>query len=189
MSSMAAAEGRTCEGSSPKTHAVSMQSVGRTRLPPASIEYLMASSSSSSRGSAVKRSPCRYSSKERRCCSQRTRLCVPLASLDIPYLTVRSALGATQDPAHERGRFIAGETLGELHRLVDSDVGGYVVHMEHLVERKAQDRTVHSAHPADGPTDRDLGEHRVEFLPLLFDPLGEPDGVLLQISPVSPPAL
>jgi predicted secreted hydrolase len=38
MSSMAAADGSTRAGSDPKTQATSMQSVGRTRLPPASME-------------------------------------------------------------------------------------------------------------------------------------------------------
>src|SRR5918997_1765837 len=177
MSSIAAAEGKTCEGSSPKTHAVSMHSVGRTRLPPASSEYLMASSSPSRRGSAVNRSPCRYSSKARRCPSQRAWLCVPLASLAMPHLG--PALRASQHPAHERGRLISGEALGELHRLVDGDIGRHIVHVEHLEERQAQDRTVHGAHAVYGPTDRDLGEQGVQLIPLPLDAEDEPNGVLL----------
>src|SRR5215212_6265724 len=53
MSSMAAAEGNTRDGSAPKIQATSMHRVGLTRLPPASMEYLMAPSSPSSLVSSV----------------------------------------------------------------------------------------------------------------------------------------
>src|ERR687894_85543 len=156
MSSMAAAEGNTSSGCTSNTHATSMHSVGRTRLPPASMEYRMASSRTARRGSSVKRKPRRYSSKVRRCCSQRSWLRVPLASLAMTHLAVGLPLRTSQDPAHERRGLLAGEPLGELHSLVDGDVGGYVLNEEHLAERQPQNRAVHRAHPMYGPPDRNL---------------------------------
>src|SRR3712207_1332717 len=192
MSSIAAAEGSTREGSDPKTQATSMHRVGRTRLPPASIEYRMASSRPSRRRSSVKRSPLRYSSKVRRCASQRDALRVGLAPrlalLSMPNLPVRPALRAAQNATHERRRLFAREPLGQLHGLVDGHLRGHVLDKEHLVEREAQDRAVHSVHPVYRPTLRDLGEQRVQILPLLLDPARQPYGVLLEISPVRPPA-
>src|SRR5215204_6306802 len=120
-----------------------MHSAGRTRLPPASIEYLMASSSPPSRASSVNLSPCRYSSKARLCPSHRVWLRVPLAPLAMLHPAVRAYLRPPQDPANERRRLVAREASCELHGFVYCDVSGDVVHVEHLVEREAQDRTVH----------------------------------------------
>src|SRR5215218_8865048 len=114
MSSMAAAEGSTWEGSAPKIQAVSIHSAGRTRLPPASIEYLMASSSPPSRASSVNLSPCRYSSKARLCPSHRVWLRVPLAPLAMLHPAVRAYLRPPQDPANERRRLVAREASCEL---------------------------------------------------------------------------
>src|SRR5215210_1724762 len=110
-----------------------MHSAGRTRLPPASIEYLMASSSPPSRASSVNLSPCRYSSKARLCPSHRIWLRVGLALFAITHLAVRSYFRPTQDPAHERRRLVAGEAPCELHGLVDGDFRGDVFDVEHLV--------------------------------------------------------
>src|SRR5215204_414002 len=104
MSSMADGEGSTWEGKTKKKQAVYMHSAGSTRFPPASIEYLMASSSPPSRASSVNRSPCRYSSKARLCPSHRIWLRVGLAPLAITYLAVRPYFRPTQDPAYERRR-------------------------------------------------------------------------------------
>src|SRR5919107_1250260 len=98
MSSMAAAEGSTWEGSAPQIQATSMHNEGRTRLPPASMEYLMASSSPSSRASAVNLRPARYSSKARLCASHLIWLCVTLASPAMSYLTLCPQFRAPQDP-------------------------------------------------------------------------------------------
>src|SRR3712207_2240148 len=131
----------------------------------------MASSRPVRRRSSVKRKPRRYSSKARRCCSQRARLIIPLASLAMTHLTVSPTLRASQDPAHERRGLLAGEPLGELHGLIDSDIGGHVLHKVHLIERQPQNRAVYRAHPVYGPPDRDLREQRVEVLLLpLYSP-------------------
>src|SRR5215210_5664201 len=143
MSSMAAADGSTRTGSAPKTQATSMHRVGRTRLPPASMEYRMASSRRLRRDSPVKRNSLRYSSKVRLCCSQRSWLRVPLASLAMTHLAVDASLCAPQDAAHEGGGLLARVPPGELHGLVDGDLGGHVLDEEHLVERQPQDRAVH----------------------------------------------
>src|SRR3712207_2373725 len=131
MSSIAAAEGSTREGSDPKTQATSMHRVGRTRLPPASIEYRMASSRPSRRRSSVKRSPLRYSSKARRCASQRDALRVGLAPwlalLSMPNLPVRPTLRAAQNATHERRRLFTRETLRQLHGLVDGHLRRHVL--------------------------------------------------------------
>src|SRR5918995_5876724 len=104
-----------------------MHSVGRTRLPPASMEYRMASSRPLRRASSVKRKPLRYSSKVRLCCSQRSWLRVPLASLAMTHLAVDASLGAPQDAAHEGRGLLAREAPGELHGLVDGHLGGHVL--------------------------------------------------------------
>src|SRR5215218_950407 len=189
MSSMAAAEGRTWEGSAPQIQATSMHNEGRTRLPPASMEYLMASSSPSSRASAVNLRPARYSSKARLCASHLIWLCVPLASPAMPYLTLRPKFRTPHDPPYESRRLVPGEPFGELDRLVYSDVGGDVLDVEHLVEGEAQDRTVHRAHAVHGPPHRDFGENRIEMFLLLLDSAGEPDRIRLEVAPVLPPAL
>src|SRR5215210_383175 len=186
---MAAAEGSTWAGSAPKIQATSMHNEGRTRLPLASMEYLMASSSPSRRASSVKLRPARYSSKARLCASHLTWLCVPLVSPAMPHLALRPQFRAPQDSPYERRRLVPGETFGELYRLVYRDVGGDVVDVEHLVEGEAQDRTIHRAHAVHGPPHRDFGEERIEMLLLLLHSAGEPDRVLLEISPVLPPAL
>src|SRR5688572_25345249 len=130
MSSIAAADGSTWEGTDPKIQATSIHRVGRTRLPPASIEYRMASSRPTRRRSSVKRSPLRYSSKARRCPSQRdalrVRLAPWLALLSMPHLPVRPTLRAAQNAAHERGSLLTREPLGELHGLVDGHLRGHV---------------------------------------------------------------
>src|SRR5918997_4433179 len=156
MSSMAAGEGSTWEGSAPKIQAVSMHSVGRTRLPPASIEYLMASSSPLSRASSVNLSPCKYSSKARLCASHLTWLCVLLTPPAMTHLALRPQLCAPQNSSYEGRRFVTGEPFGELDGLVYRDFGGNVVDVEHLVECEAQDRTVHRAHAVHRPPYRDL---------------------------------
>src|SRR3712207_7855023 len=46
--------------------------------------------------------------------------------------------------------------------IFDGDVGGHVLHKEHLVERQPQDRAVHGAHPVHGPPDRSE-EHTSEL--------------------------
>src|SRR5215211_1692682 len=189
MSSMAAAEGSTREGSAPKIQAVSMHSAGRTRFPPASMEYFMASSSPRSLGSSVNLRLCRYSSKARLCPSHLIWPRVPLAPLAMPHPAVRLDFGAPQNSSHESRRFVAGESPGELDGLVYRDLGGDVVHVEHLVERQAQDRTVHRAHAVHRPPYRDVREHRIELLLLLFYTAGEPDGILLEVPPVLLPAL
>src|SRR5215212_1709237 len=179
MSSMAAAEGSTWEGSAPKIQATSMHSVGRTRLPPASMEYLIASSNPPSRSSSVNLSPCRYSSKTRLCVSHRTWLCVMLAPSAMPHLTVNPQPGAPQYPAHERRSLLTGEPRGELDGLVDGDLGRDIVDVEHLVEREAQYGAVYGAHAMHRPSFGDLGEHGIEVFLLLLDPACEPDGVLI----------
>src|SRR5215217_3495324 len=146
----------------------------------------MAASSLPRRGSSVKRKPRRYSSKLRRCCSQRAALCIRLTLLSMAY--PRPTFGAPQYPAHESRRLLAGEPLRELHGLVDGDIGWYVLHEEHLVERQPQNRAVDRAHPVYGPPDRDLGEQRVQLLLLPLDPPRQPDGILVEIPPVRPPA-
>src|SRR5215210_3822763 len=186
---MAAAEGSTWAGSAPKIQATSMHNEGRTRLPPASMEYLMASSSPSRRASSVKLRPARYSSKARLCASHLIWLCFPLASPAMPYLALRPKFRAPQDPPYESRRLVPGEPFGELDRLIYSDVGGDVVDVEHLVEGEAQDRTVHRAHAVHGPPHGDFGEDRIEPILLLFHSAGEPDRVLLEVAPVLPPAL
>src|SRR5215212_3952914 len=158
MSSTAAAEGRTWDGSAPKIQAVSIQRAGRTRFPPASMEYLMASSSLPSRASFVNLRPCRYSSKARLCPSHRTWPRVGLAPPAMPHLALRPQLCAPQNAPNEGRRIVAGEALGELDGLVHGDFRGDVVHVEHLVEREAQDRTVHGAHAVYRPPYRDFGE-------------------------------
>src|SRR5215211_5297127 len=157
MSSMAAAEGSTREGSAPKIQAVSMHSAGRTRLPPASMEYLMASSSLPSRGSSVKLSPCRYSSTARLCPSHLTSPRVGLAPSGMLHLALCPQLCTPQDSPYESRRIIPGEAPGELDGLVHRDFGGDVVHVSHLVEREAQDRTVHRAHAVHRPAYRGFG--------------------------------
>src|SRR5918993_125350 len=189
MSSMAAAEGRTWEGSAPKIQATSIQNEGRTRLPRASNEYLMASSSPSSRASSVNLRPARYSSKTRLCVSHLIWLRVPLASSAMTYLTLRPQFSAPQDPSYEGRRLGPGETFGELDRLVYSDVGGDVIDVEHLVKGEAQDRTVYRAHAVHGPTNRDFRENRIEMFLLLLHSTGEPDCIRLEVAPVLPPAL
>src|SRR5829696_2564122 len=189
MSSMAAAEGSTLAGSAPKIQATSMHKVGRTLLPPASIEYLIASSSPPRGASPVNLRACKYSSKRRRCASHRSWLFVGLGPIAMPYLAVRPQPCAPQHPADEGRRLLAREPPGELDGLVYGHVGRYVLHVEHLVEREAQDRTVHRAHAVHGPPHGDLGEHGVEPFLLFFDAAREIDGVLLQMPPVLPPAL
>src|SRR5829696_388079 len=189
MSSMAAAEGSTWEGSAPKIQAVSMHRAGRTRLPPASREYLMASSSPPSRASLVNLRPWRYSSKARLCPSHLSWPRVPLAPLAMLHPAVRLYFSPPQDSPHKRRRLLAGETPGELDGLVHRDLRGDVVHVEHLVEREAQDRTVHSAHAVHRPPYRDFGEQCVDLFLFLLDAAGELDRVLLEVPPVLAPAL
>src|SRR5919112_6242854 len=189
MSSMAAAEGSTWEGSAPQIQATSMHNEGRTRLPPESIEYLMASSSPSSRASSVNLRPARYSSKARLCVSHLIWLCVPLASPAMPHLTLRPQFRTAQDSPYECRRLLPGETFGELDRLVYSDVGGDVIDVEHLVKGEAQDRTVYRAHAVHGPTNRDCRENRIQMFLLLLHSTGEPDCIRLEVAPVLPPAL
>src|SRR5918998_1709550 len=74
-----------------------------------------------------------------------------------------------QDAADELGRLVARETRGQLYRLVHGYLGGYVLDVEHLVEREAQDRAVHGAHPIHWPADRDLTEPFVEDFLLSLD--------------------
>src|SRR3712207_3879952 len=120
---MAAADGSTCAGSSPKTQAVSMHSVGLTRLPPASIEYLIASSSPTSRGSSVNLKPPRYPSKALRWDSHRKALRAPST---IRHLAEDPTLGAPQHAADERGRLVAGEALGAVDGLAAGHLGRHV---------------------------------------------------------------
>src|SRR5215210_1075359 len=161
MSSMAAAEGSTCAGSSPKIQAVSMHSVGLTRLPPASIEYLIASSSPTSRGSSVKLRPSRYPSKWRLWASHRSALRAPST---MPHLAEDPALGAPQNTADEGGRLVAGEALGELDGLADGDLGRDVLGVDHLEQPEPEDRPVDSAHAVHRPSLRHVGEERIERL-------------------------
>src|SRR5215207_1210694 len=107
----------------------------------------------------------------------------------MPNLALRSQLSAPQNTPHEGRRFIAGESPGELDGLVYRDLGRNVLHVEHFVQRQAEDRTVHRAHAVHRPPYRDVREHRVELLLLLFYTAGEPDGILLEVSPVLPPTL
>src|SRR5215212_12156484 len=107
----------------------------------------------------------------------------------MPHLALHSSLSASQNTSHEGGRFFARESPGRLDGLVYRDLGRDVIHVEHLVERQAEDRTVHRAHAVHRPPYRDVGEHRVELLLLLLYAAGEPDGILLEVSPVLPPAL
>src|SRR5215218_7820949 len=188
MSSMAAADGNTREGSEPKIQATSMQRVGLTRLPPASMEYLMAPSSPSSLASSVNLSPCRYSSKCRLCASQRTPLPFKPASPAMPHLAVRPQAGAPQHAPHEGRRVLAGEPPGELDGLVDRHVRRHVFHVEHLVERKSQDGAVYGAHAVHRPPFGDLRERGVEPFLLLLHSAREPDGIWLELSPVLLPA-
>src|SRR5215213_6283091 len=146
MSSMAAAEGNTSDGWAPKIHATSMHRVGLTRLPPASMEYLMAPSSPSSLFSSGNLSPCRYFSKSRLCASQRTWLPFTPASPTMPHLAVRPQPCTPQHSPPESRRVLAGEPPGELDGLIDRHVRRHVVHVEHLVERESQDGTVYGAH-------------------------------------------
>src|SRR4028119_2265933 len=185
MSSMAAADGSTCAGSSPKTQAVSMQSVGLTRFPPASMEYLIASSKLARRGSPVNRKPCRYPSKARRCDSQRSPLFNLLA---MGYPAMGQPLRAAQHAPDKGGRLVAGEALRELDGLSHGHARGHVTDMEHLVEGEAQDRTLHRAHAVHRPPFRDLREQPVEGVPLRLHAAQQPHGVLLDVPPVLPPA-
>src|ERR687898_857563 len=187
MSSMAAAEGSTRAGSAPKIQATSMHRVGRTRLPPASREYLIAPSSPSSLASSVNFSPCRYSSKARLCPSHRTWL-TP-ASRAMPHPVVHPQPGAPQYPPHESRCVLAGETRGELDGFAYGDFGRNVLHVEHLVEGEAQDSAVDRAHAVHRPPDGDLGEHGVEPFLLPLNPAREPEGVRLEVPPVLPPTL
>src|SRR5215204_3555449 len=188
MSSMAAAEGNTRDGSAPKIQATSMHRVGLTRLPPASMEYLMAPSSPSSLVSSVNLSPCRYSSKSRLCASQRTWLPFTLASLAMLHLAVRPQSRTPQHSPHESRRVLAGEPPGELDGLVDRHVRRHVFHVEHLVERKSQDGAVYGAHAVHRPPFGDLRERGVEPFLLLLHSAREPDGIWLELSPVLLPA-
>src|SRR5918995_1698569 len=165
-----------------------MQRVGRTRLPPASMEYLMASSSPLSRDSRVNLRPRKYSSKTRLCVSHLSWLLIPLAPLAMPHLAARPKPRAPQHPPHERRRLFAGEPRGELDGLVYRHVGRDVIHVEHLVEGEAQNGAVHRAHAVHGPPDGDLREHGIELLLLLLDAAREPESVLFQFAPVLPPA-
>src|SRR5215212_3113777 len=186
---MAAAEGSTWEGSAPKIQAVSMHKVGRTRLPPASREYFIATSSPPSRFSSVNLSPLKYSSKARLCSSHLTWPRVPLVSPAMPHLAPRPRVCAPQNTPYEGRGIVAGEAPGELDGLIHCDFGWDVVHVEHLVEREAQDRTVHRTHAVHRPPYRDFGEHHVELFLLLLHTAGDPDRILLEIPPVLPPAL
>src|SRR5215212_4738729 len=187
MSSMAAAEGSTRDGSAPKIQATSMHRVGLTRLPPASMEYLMAPSSPSSLVSSVNLSPCRYSSKRRLCASQRTWLPFTPASPTMPHLAVRPQPRTPQHSPHESRRVLAGEPPGKLDGLVDRHVRRYVFHVEHLVEREPQDGAVYGAHAVHRPPFGDLRKHGVQPFLLLFHPTCEPEGVGLELSPILPP--
>src|SRR5918998_1819611 len=147
----------------------------------------MASSRPPRRDSSVKRRPRRYASKVRRCRSQRIALRAPLTRLAMPH--PHPVHRPPQNPAHERGGLLAREPLGELHGLADGDIGGDVVDAAHLVEREAQDSTVHRAHPVHGPPDGDLREQRVQVLLLALYPPGQPQGVLLEVAPIRAPPL
>src|SRR5918995_1950987 len=147
----------------------------------------MAPSRLSRRASSVKRNPPKYFSKARRCCSQRMALRVWLTRLLMTH--PHPALRPAQHPRHEGRGLLAREPPGEFHSLTYGYVGGYVIHEAHLVERQPQDIAVHSVHPVHRPADRDLREHRVQVLLLALDPACEPDGVLLEVSPVRAPAL
>src|SRR5918998_1266101 len=89
-----------------------------------------------------------------------------------------------QDAADELGRLVARETRGQLYRLVHGYLGGYVLDVEHLVEREAQDRAVHGAHPIHWPADRDLTEPFVEDFLLSLDPVCEPLSVGVKFADV-----
>src|SRR4028119_743790 len=182
---MAAADGSTCVGSSPKTHAVSMHRVGRTRLPPASMEYLIASSRPASRGSPVNLRPSRYPSNWRRWPSHRSAL---WAASAMTHLAEDLALGAPEYAAHERRRLVAGEAFRELDRLADGDLGRDVLGVDHLREPEPEDGAVDGAHAVDGPPFGDLREERVERLSLNIDTAHERDGVWVQVPPVLAPA-
>src|SRR5918994_1749668 len=188
MSSMAAAEGNTRDGSEPKIQATSMHRVGLRRLPPASMESLMAPSSPSSLVSSVNLSPCRYSSKSRLCASQRTWLPFTPASPAMPHLAVGPQPRAPQHSPHESRRILAGEPPGKLDGLVDRHVRRHVFHVEHLIERDPQDGTVYGAHAVHRPSFGDLRKRGVEPYLLLLHPAREPDGIWLELSPVLLPA-
>src|SRR5919107_3107284 len=182
---MAAAEGSTCAGSSPKIHAVSMHRVGRTRLPPASIEYRIASSRPARRGSPVNLRPSRYPSNWRRWPSHRSAL---WAASAMRHLAQDPALGAPEYAAHERRRLVAGEAFRELDRLTDGDLGRDVLGVDHLEEPEPEDGAVYGAHAVDGPPFGDLREERVERLPLDVYTAHERDGVRVEVPPVLAPA-
>src|ERR687889_903066 len=177
MSSMAAAEGSTRAGSVPKIQATSMHRVGLTRLPPASMEYLMAPSSPSSLASSVNLSPCKYFSKSRLCASQRAWLPFTPASPAMPHLPVLPQPGTPQYAAHESRCFVAGIPRGEFDGLVDGHVRRNVLHVEHLVEREAQDGAVNGAHAVHRPPLGDLREHGIQMFLLLLYPVRKHDGV------------
>lgn len=114
-----------------------MHSVGRTRLPPASIEYRIASTSPANRRSSEKPSPCKYASNARRWDSHRPAEAdpvAPLSTLDLPTLKLRRA---AQHAPDERGRLLARKPDGDLHGLAHGYLRRHVVHVEHLVQGNA----------------------------------------------------
>jgi hypothetical protein len=67
-----------------------------------------------------------------------------------------------QDATDELRGLVARKALCEFHSLAHGHLRGYVLDVEHLVEREAQDRAVYRAHPVYRPANRDPTESLIE---------------------------
>jgi hypothetical protein len=98
-----------------------------------------------------------------------------------------SLLRSPQDAADELRRLIAGEALCELHGLAHGHLRGYVLNVEHLVERETHDRAIHCAHPVYRPTDRNLAEPLIEGFALPLHTTHERVRKLIEFTSVRAP--
>ena len=93
-----------------------------------------------------------------------------------------------QDAADELRRLVAGEALCEFHSFSHSHLCGYVLDVEHLVERETQDRTINCAHPVYRPTNRDHAEPPVQGFALPLHTKHERMPKLIEFTSVRAPA-
>ena len=106
----------------------------------------------------------------------------------VPFgLAEPGLLRPPQNAADKLRRLVAGEALCELHGLAHRYLRRYVLDVKHLVEREAQDRAVHRAHPVYRPADGDLAEPPVEGFSLPLHTAHERRRKLVEFTPVRTP--
>ena len=97
---------------------------------------------------------------------------------------------SVEDAIDESARLGGAIPLGQLKRLVDGDLGGYLGAEQHFVGPKAENIAVDCGHSVQPPVLGDLGDHRVDPRLMLLDAVDQrlcklAEFAILQKSPLN----